>query len=91
MLLPASVAAIPVFPVKANTSADVLVVEDNESNRELLRRRLTPHGFKVVTATNGREALNQLRAASFDIVLLDVMMPEMNGHQVLEAMKADPS
>ena len=88
---PASVAAIPVFPVKANTSADVLVVEDNESNRELLRRRLTPHGFKVVTATNGREALNQLRAASFDIVLLDVMMPEMNGHQVLEAMKADPS
>ena len=88
---PASVAAIPVFPVKANTSADVLVVEDNESNRELLRRRLTPHGFRVVTATNGREALNQLRAASFDIVLLDVMMPEMNGHQVLEAMKADPS
>ena len=88
---PASVAVIPVFPVKANTSADVLVVEDNESNRELLRRRLTPHGFKVVTATNGREALNQLRAASFDIVLLDVMMPEMNGHQVLEAMKADPS
>ena len=88
---PASVAATPVFPVKANTSADVLVVEDNESNRELLRRRLTPHGFKVVTATNGRDALNQLRAASFDIVLLDVMMPEMNGHQVLQAMKADPS
>ena len=87
----ASEGPAPLAPGRASAQADVLVVEDNESNRELLRRRLTPHGFKVVTAMNGRDALSQLKAASFDIVLLDVNMPEMNGHQVLEAMKADPS
>jgi phosphoserine phosphatase RsbU/P len=67
----------------------LLVVDDNEDNRYTLTRRLTRQGYtNVTTATNGREALDLLQAKPFDLVLLDIMMPDMNGYEVLERMKA---
>ncbi|WP_088894283.1 adenylate/guanylate cyclase domain-containing protein [Leptolyngbya ohadii] len=68
----------------------VLVVDDNEMNRDLLSRRLQRQGHIIVMAENGQEALEKLRSQPFDLVLLDVMMPVMNGYQLLETLKADP-
>jgi sigma-B regulation protein RsbU (phosphoserine phosphatase) len=64
-------------------------VDDNESNRALLARRLRRQGYTVSLAENGRQALEKLRARRFDLVLLDVIMPEMGGYHVLEKMKTD--
>lgn len=67
----------------------LLVVDDNEDNRYTLTRRLTREGYtNLTTATNGREALDLLKAKPFDLILLDIMMPDMNGYEVLERMKA---
>ncbi len=71
--------------------ASVLVVDDNEVNRDLLGRRLQRQGHTVAVAVDGCEALEMIRATSFDLVFLDIMMPRMNGYQVLEQLKADPS
>lgn len=70
----------------------VLIVDDIEDNRYTLRRRLKRQGLEnVIEAENGRAALDALYNGSFDLVLLDIMMPEMNGYEVLEAIKGDPS
>ena len=75
-----------------DSSAALLVVDDNEDNRYTLTRRLNREGYKnLTTAKNGREALECLTAQSFDLVLLDVMMPDMNGYEVLAHVKANPS
>lgn len=76
----------------ANTrSSSVLVVDDNEMNRDMLCSLLDADGHKTSVAENGRLGLELIKAKPFDLVLLDVMMPEMNGYQVLEHLKADPS
>ena len=67
----------------------LLVVDDNKVNRLLLTRSLEQQGHSVACAENGRIALETLRRESFDLVLLDMEMPEMNGFQVLEQLKAD--
>jgi len=67
----------------------LLVVDDVEANRDLLARRLRQMGHGVETATNGREALERMRAEPFDLVLLDVMMPEMDGLEVLEVLRTE--
>jgi len=70
----------------------LLVVDDNEDNRYTLSRRLTREGYTNLTmATDGREALDLLKLKTFDLVLLDNMMPGMNGIEVLERMKAGAS
>lgn len=71
--------------------AAILVVDDNEMNRDLLSRRLRRDGHTVEVAENGREAMEMVSAAPFDLVMLDIMMPEMNGYEVLAAMKASPT
>src|SRR5919205_1767605 len=68
----------------------LLVVDDNKVNRILLARGLEGDGHKVDTAENGKQALEKLRTDSFDLVLLDIEMPEMNGYQVLETCLQDP-
>lgn len=68
----------------------ILVVDDVVSNVLLLRVLLTNEKFKVITAGNGREALSQAVGAHPDLILLDVMMPEINGFEVAEKLKADP-
>ena len=75
-----------------NSNAALLVVDDNEDNRYTLTRRLNREGYQnLTTAKNGRDALEQLNAQPFDLVLLDVMMPDMNGYEVLEHVKANAS
>ncbi len=70
----------------------LLVVDDNEDNRYTLTRRLKRQGHEsIVEAVDGHDALEKLRQQNFDLVLLDVMMPEMNGYEVLERIKADPA
>lgn len=77
------------FP-RASLTGRILVVDDNEFNRELLARHLERQGHLVCQASDGMAALAVLRQASFDILIVDVMMPGMNGYQLLEAVKADP-
>jgi sigma-B regulation protein RsbU (phosphoserine phosphatase) len=67
----------------------LLVVDDNKVNRMLLLHSLEQQGHCVTAAVNGREALEFLHADPFDLVLLDIEMPEMDGYQVLSAMKQD--
>ncbi|UBF25799.1 response regulator [Kovacikia minuta CCNUW1] len=71
--------------------SSILVVDDVEANRDLLLRRLQRQGHTVVVAENGRQALELLQTQPFDLILCDIMMPEMNGYQVLEHLKADPA
>ena len=68
----------------------ILVVDDNRVNRKLLCRALEEQGHNAASAVNGREALERVRKESFDVVLLDILMPEMDGYEVLATMKADP-
>jgi signal transduction histidine kinase len=67
----------------------ILVVDDNATNRALLAEHVTHLGHSVVTAVNGRQALKVLREEPFDLVLMDVLMPEMNGFEALQQIRAD--
>ena len=67
----------------------MLVVDDDSVNRLLLSRSLEQEGHRFATAEDGRRALEILRAESFDVVLLDVVMPEIDGFEVLAQMQAD--
>jgi class 3 adenylate cyclase/CheY-like chemotaxis protein len=71
-------------------AATILVVDDNEFNRDMLEKRLVLLGHTVITAENGRQALDLLATAAVDLMLLDIMMPVMNGYEVLEVRRADP-
>jgi class 3 adenylate cyclase len=74
----------------ANSSPGrLLVVDDNKVNRLLLGRSLEQQGHYVEMAENGLQALEMMHAKSFDLVLLDIEMPEMDGYQVLEKVTAD--
>jgi CheY-like chemotaxis protein len=67
----------------------ILVVDDDPDAREVLRRTLEKGGWPVAEAANGREALGALERSTPALVLLDLMMPEVDGFQVLEAMRRD--
>jgi two-component system cell cycle response regulator len=71
-------------------TARVLIVDDIPSNVRLLDARLSAEYFEVVTAASGREALQKCESQDIDIVLLDVMMPEMDGFEVCSRLKANP-
>ncbi len=77
------------MPIMANQPGTVLIVDDHEMNRDLLSRYLRREGHTITTAENGRQALALLLMRPFDLVLLDIMMPEMNGFEVLARMGAD--
>ena len=72
------------------TGGSLLVVDDQRMNRILLARYLAKLGYQATLVENGRQALDKLQAELFDLVLLDVEMPGMDGSQVLEQLKADP-
>ena len=67
--------------------ARILIVDDEVGMREGCRRALISHGFQVVTAEHGVEGLRRLREGSFDLVLLDAMMPGMSGVEVLRSVQ----
>ena len=71
----------------AEDQSHILVVDDQELNRDLLSRRLRKAGYQVSCAVDGFDALEQIAAQTFDLVLLDIMMPGMNGLEVLEHVR----
>ena len=73
----------------AERGARLLVADDNKVNRLLLTRSLELQGHRVASAENGRVALDMLKREAFDLLLLDMEMPELNGFQVLEHMAGD--
>lgn len=86
--------ALPETPATADISPNatlgsVLVVDDIEANRDVLSRRLREQGYAVSAVKDGNLALARLRDDAFDLVLLDIMMPEMDGYEVLRILKAD--
>ena len=74
---------------KSKVAGRLLVVDDDAANCEMLSRRLQRLGYHVMSAENGRVALDMLRQKPFDLVLLDILMPELNGFQTLEFIKTD--
>jgi len=67
----------------------ILCVDDEPANLKLLEALLAPRGYEVIKATDGKEALEKLNEQGMDIVLLDVMMPEINGFEVCKKIKED--
>ncbi|HUL54240.1 MAG TPA: adenylate/guanylate cyclase domain-containing protein [Opitutaceae bacterium] len=96
VLAPPPAPAKPAAPAEfigaasAKYSGNLLVVDDDSMNREMMARRLQRSGYNVTTAENGRVALDLLKQRDFDLVLLDIIMPELNGFHTLEFIKADP-
>jgi len=76
-------------PSSLEQAASVLVVDDNSINRYMLSQHVTQLGLTPDSAENGRVALEKLRERPYDLVLLDVQMPELDGYGVLEEMKSD--
>lgn len=72
------------------TNPRILVVEDNPWNAQLVSDMLATVGFEVVEATDGRNGIEAARKFSPDLILLDVMLPDINGAEVTRILKADP-
>ena len=72
-------------------AADILIVDDTPMNQRLLSHVLVQSGYQTRIASNGKQALETVQQAHPDLVLLDIMMPEMTGYDVCEQLKADPS
>jgi signal transduction histidine kinase/CheY-like chemotaxis protein len=85
------VARLNRFQFKQSNGTRVLVVDDDASNRLWLTSVLEPAGFGVINAGGGREAIQLAKSTSPDLVLLDLMMPDVNGFAVVEALRADPA
>jgi len=73
------------------TPPRILVVDDNPENREIFRARLASHGYEILTACDGEEGLAAARAAQPDLILLDIMMPKVDGIEVCRQLRADPA
>ncbi len=77
-------------PLPACVPGTILVVDDSSTNREILSRRLLQLGHEVGFAADGIECLEQVRSRPYDLILLDLWMPRLDGMGVLEKLKADP-
>ena len=73
------------------TPARILVVDDNPANVDILRARLLAQGYEIITASDGEEALNVVREQLPDLILLDIMMPKLDGVEVCRRLRADPT
>lgn len=76
---------------RAPEEGRLLVVDDNEMNRDMLTRRLLRRGFTVITAADGEEALGTIAAHSFDVIILDITMPRVDGMEVLRRVRETTS
>ena len=70
--------------------AKILLVEDNEMNRDMLSRRLLKKGFEVVMAVDGEQALEMARAEAPDLILMDISLPGLDGWEATRRLKARP-
>jgi len=69
----------------------VLLVEDNEMNRDMLSRRLVRNGYEVVIAVNGQEGLDMAAGEKPDLILMDMSLPVLDGWEATRRLKADPA
>jgi CheY-like chemotaxis protein len=69
----------------------ILVVDDHPQNIELLKAHLVPEGYEIVSAANGEEALGKLSENQIDLILLDIMMPDMDGYEVTRRVRRENS
>lgn len=83
--------AAPAGDEVAAVPGHILIVDDNEGNRDMLARQLVRQGHTVDAAVDGQDALAKLRAGPFDLVLLDMMMPVLDGYGTLREIKNDPA
>jgi sigma-B regulation protein RsbU (phosphoserine phosphatase) len=74
---------------RTQISGRILIIDDDATNRQIMSRQLERQGHVVVTADNGRDALKLLKNVPFDMILLDIMMPEMSGFEILKRVKLD--
>src|SRR5690349_6862783 len=74
-----------------NDPPRILIVDDNETNRDILKARLVPQGYEIVEAEDGEAAIAVARRSAPDLVLMDVMMPRLDGVEACRIMKADAS
>ena len=70
-----------------DTEASLLVVDDSDANRDMLSRRLQRRGYAVTAAAGGREALELIAKHRYDLILLDIVMPDVNGLKVLQTLR----
>jgi two-component system, cell cycle response regulator DivK len=68
----------------------ILLVEDNELNRDMLRRRLTSRGYEVTVACDGRQGVMMAIGTPFDLILMDMSLPELDGWEATRQLRADP-
>jgi diguanylate cyclase len=78
-------------PRSSGRPARILIVDDERQNRTLLEVMLEPEGYVLGTATNGDEALAMVEKFAPDLILLDIMMPGMNGYMVTARLKENPA
>ena len=70
--------------------AKILLVEDNEMNRDMLSRRLERKGYEVEMAVDGRQGVDKAKTLAYDLVLMDMSLPEIDGWEATRRIKADP-
>lgn len=85
-----AIRSVALRPAAADARGRILIVDDNASNRDLLGRQLERAGHAVAEAENGRAALERLEAEAFDLILLDMIMPDISGYEVLCRIKEWP-
>ena len=71
--------------------ARLLLVEDNEMNRDMLSRRLQRKGFEIEVAVDGREGINKATAGKYDLILMDMSLPEIDGWEATRQLRANPA
>ena len=71
--------------------AKILLVEDNEMNRDMLSRRLQRKGFEVAMATDGRQGVEMAQAGAYDLILMDMSLPEVDGWEATRQLRAVPA
>ena len=77
-------------PSQEPITGTILVADDQAANRDLMEELLTAQGYKVITVRDGASALEELSRSEVDLVLLDVMMPRLNGFEACEQIKSNP-
>jgi CheY-like chemotaxis protein len=71
--------------------ARILLVEDNEMNRDMLSRRLERKGYEVELAVDGRQGVDKAKTLTYDLVLMDMSLPEIDGWEATRELRADPA
>ncbi|MGH7565865.1 MAG: response regulator [Gemmatimonadota bacterium] len=71
--------------------ARILLVEDNEMNRDMLSRRLERKGYEVELAVDGRQGVDKAKTLAYDLVLMDMSLPEIDGWEATRELRGDPS